>query len=132
MLTCWFRHPARSFFTLARELFLILAVGVLGSQLLLALNGGAPIGSYAQAASVPIVSVTSFDLRLDPRDPAFVRSVEIQALRTAGGSLERLILMPTVAKPLSFPCQKAVEDTWHCPTPGLRVSDLEQVVVSGT
>ena len=51
MFTKIFRKVGTTTLVGLRELVLILGVGVLGSQLMITLNGGAPIGVRAEAAS---------------------------------------------------------------------------------
>jgi hypothetical protein len=136
MLTRSCGQAVRSMLTCARELFLIVAVGILGSQLLIAFNGGAPVGTEAQATTRlverNIVLLTSFDLELDPGNPTLLRSVYVQVTFPGGGVPDHLTVSPTPASPESYPCHIDLNDSWHCPTPGLRVRDLEQIVVSGT
>jgi hypothetical protein len=122
--------------TWLREFVLILAVGILGSQLLIAFNGGAPVGTEAQATTRlverNIMLLTLFDLELDPGNPTILRSVYVQVNFLGGGVPDHLTVSPTPASPESYPCHIDLNDSWHCPTPGLRVSDLEQIIVTGT
>jgi hypothetical protein len=125
---------ARALFKLTRELILILAVGALGGQLLIALNGGKPIGTAALAATSlpaqPVPRVTSLELDLNPRNPTMVRSVFLElsgAEDTDSGSLR---LSPKPASHEQYDCHLETPATWHCPTPGLMVGELEQLVLT--
>jgi hypothetical protein len=128
----------RSLFTYLQECILILAVGVLGSQLLLGLNGGAPIGTEAIASTHlvdrSIVLVSSIDLDLDPSHPAVLRSVYVQVSMSDGSAPEQISFAPTPTSLESYSCHVHVEidAAWHCPTPGLKVAELEQIVVAGS
>lgn len=129
-------RAARSMLMCFRELFLILAVGVLGSQILIAFNGGAPIGVEAQAAtrvvdrSLVLISSVHFDF--DPGNPTFLRSVNLQVTTPDGVQPENLNVAPTPASLESYPCHVEWNDSWHCPTPGLKLAELERVVLSGS
>ena len=120
----------------ARELFLILAMGVLGSQLLIVLNGGLPIGTKAQAASSVVdrtrALIASVELDLEPGNPAALRSVFLQMIFPGGGEPEALNVSPTPTSPASYACHALGNGAWHCPTPGLRLVELDQIVVSGS
>jgi hypothetical protein len=114
-----------------RDLFLVLGVGVLGSQLLITLNSGVPIGSEAWAATMPLVQVSSMEINLYPKNPIFVRSIYVNLSSTVVGTPEHLNLSPTPTNPTQYDCHKHTDSAWHCPTSGLKVSDLEQVIVAG-
>jgi hypothetical protein len=116
--------------TLMRELFLILAVGILGSQLLIILNGG-PIGGKAQASTkaMGFIPMSSFEIDLDPGDPTTVRSVYVHLVGDGSASRESLHLSATPESLKTFPCHVHSEDVWHCLTPGLRTLELERFVV---
>ena len=136
MLTRTCGRAARSMLTCTRELFLILAVGVLGSQLLIAFNGGAPIGIEGQATTHVVdrnlVLISSVDLDFDPGNPMFLRSVNLQVNFPEGIHPETVSISPTPTSPESYPCYVERNDSWHCPTPGLKIAELEQVVISGS
>ena len=129
-------RAARSMLTCIRELYLILAVGVLGSQLLLTLNGGMSIGAEAQAAShLPARSpalISSVTYDLGPENPTAVRSVYLQVNFPSGVEPETLNLSPTPTSPKSYPCHIEGNASWHCPTPGLKIVELEEIVVSSS
>jgi hypothetical protein len=133
MLVSGSRKAARAFFGLTRELILIIAVGALGGQLLIALNGGEPIGTAALAASSlpaqPVPRVASLEFDLEPYNPAMVRSVFVQLGAAHRAAIEHLYLSPTPASPEKYECHEETQETWHCPTPGLRVVELEQIVL---
>ena len=120
-----------------KECLAILAVGVLGSQLLMAINGG-PIGAEAAASNRVVergfVLVSSFDLDLDPTRHGLLRSVYLQVSTLDGSEPDQLQLAPTPASQERFDCHVHRDDdpAWHCPTPGLSVAELEQIVVSGS
>ncbi len=125
---------ARSTFRLIRELFLILAVGVLGSQLLITLNGRAPIGTEAQAAthlatqSPVLISSVTFDF--EPGNPAALRAVYLQITFPTGIEPVHLNISPTRTSPVSYSCYAEGNASWHCPTPGLKIVELEEIFVS--
>jgi hypothetical protein len=133
MLAIQSRRAARAVFNLTRELILILAVGVLGGQLLIALNGGKPIGTAALAATnlpaQPVPRIASLELDLDPRNPTEVRSVYLELEVPDNTAPEHLRVSLTPANPEQYDCHIEMSRTWHCPTPGLRVVEFDQVVV---
>jgi len=136
MLTHIGSHGVRTILTCTRELFIILAVGVLGSQLLLTLNGGVLIGTEAQASSHladqrPIL-ISAIDLDLDPGNPAALRSVYLRVNFPGGGAPVMVNVSPTPNSPTSYACFAEIDGSWRCPTPGLKVVELEQIVVSGS
>jgi hypothetical protein len=136
MLTRSCEGAVRSILTLIRELFLILAVGVLGSQLLLPLNGGASIGTEARASSHlaaqrPIL-ISAIDLDLDPGNPAALRSVSLRVNFPGGGAPVMVNVSPTPSSLTSYACFAELDGSWRCPTPGLKVVELEQIVVTGS
>jgi hypothetical protein len=111
-------------------------VGVLGSQLLLTLNGGVLIGTEAQASSHlaaqrPIL-ISAIDLDLDPGNPAALRSVYLRVNFLGGGAPVMVNVSPTPNSPTSYACFAEMDGSWRCPTPGLKVVELEQIVVSGS
>ena len=136
MLTRLGSHGARTMLKWTRELFLILAVGILGSQLLMAFNGGMPIGTEAQASSHQAIQqpilISTIDLDLDPGNPAALRSVTLRVNFPGGGAPDAVHVSPTPTSPTSYACIAEVDGSWHCPTPGLKVVELEQIVVSGS
>ena len=136
MLTHIGSHGARTILTSTRELLIILAVGVLGSQLLLTLNGGVPIGTEAQAtthlASPSPGLISSVALDLEPGNPAALRAVYLQITFPSGIEPKQLHMVPTPTSPESYACHAEGDASWHCPTPGLKVVELEQIVVSGS
>ena len=129
-------RAARSMLTCIRELFLVLAVGVLGSQLLITLNGRGSIGTEAQASShlvvQKLISISVMDLDLDPGNPATLRSVTLRVNFHGGGAPERINVSPTPTSTDSYACFAEADGAWRCPTPGLRIAELEQIVVSGS
>jgi hypothetical protein len=129
-------RAARSILVCVRELLFILAVGVLGSQLLITLNDGKPLGSEALAVSYlpggkPVV-VSSIDLDVDPGNPAVLRSIYLQVVFPGNAESRGIAVSPTPTSPESYPCHIESNATWHCPTPGLKIAELEQVVISGS
>ena len=131
-------RTARSMLTCIRELFLILAVGVLGSQLLLTLNGGMPIGveaqagphSHLQAQFQALISSATFDL--EPGTPTALRSVYLNVEFLGGVEPEVIMLSATPHSPDSYPCYPEGDSSWHCLTPGLKIVELEQIVISSS
>jgi hypothetical protein len=129
---------ARSTLTLIRELFLILVMGVLGSQLLITLNGGAPIGIEAQAAthfttqSPALIFSVTFDF--EPGNPAALRAVYLHLTFPTG--IDPEILIPDNLKTGisldSFSCHAEGNASWYCPILGLKIVELEEIVLSGS
>ena len=136
MLTRTCGRAVRTMLACARELLLILAVSFLGSQLLMTFNGGAPIGTEARASSHlaaqrPIL-ISAIDLDLDPGNPAALRSVSLRVNFPGGGAPVMVNVSPTPSSPTSYACFAELNGSWRCPTPGLKVVELEQIVVSGS
>jgi hypothetical protein len=127
-------NALRSTFNLIRELLLIFAFGALGGQLLIALNGGAPIGSEALAATnlsaQPAPRIASLEFDLDPNNPAMVSSVFLELGAAHHSAIKHLHLSPTTASTTQYDCHVETPATWHCPTPGLRLVELERVVLT--
>jgi hypothetical protein len=130
MLARTFDQVFHSLLTLTRELFLILAVGILGSQLLIMLNGG-PIEGKAQASimAMGFIPVSSFEIDLDPANPAAVRSVYVHPSGEGVPSYVELHLSTTGESPKTYPCHTHFQAVWHCFTPGLRTLELKGFVV---
>jgi hypothetical protein len=132
MLSRTFEHTLHSMLSLTREMFLILAIGVLGSQILITLNGGAPIGTEAQTSNYSTwrLPISSFEIYLDPLNPTAVRSVYVQLSSAVGGTTEQLRLSTTQETPENYPCHIELPAVWHCLTPGLTTVELKDIFVS--
>jgi hypothetical protein len=123
-------HALYSMLTMMRELFLILAVGILGSQLLIIVNRG-PIGGKAQASTMAMgfIPVSSFEIDLDPGDPTTVRSVYVYLVGEGAARRESLHLSATPESLEAYPCHVYSDAAWQCPTPGLRTVEVQGFVV---
>jgi len=136
MFTRIFNYSCRSMVACIREIFLILAVGILGSQLLIAFNGGAPIGTEAKASNRLVdrtrALIASVELDLEPGNPAALRSVFLQVTFPGGGETRTLTVAPASTSPARYACHAQGNGAWHCPTPGLKVVDLENIVVASS
>jgi len=118
-----------------RELVLILGVGALGSQLLIGLNGGAPIGMRAEAASSSAGSIqaviSSIHYELNPFNPAELKSVQLSATLPDGSSPQTLRIAMSPTGTSTYTCQHDDYGLWTCPTPGISIVELESVVAMG-
>ena len=135
MFTRIFRKAGTTTFVGLRELVLILGVGVLGSQLLIALNGGAPIGTRAEAASTTAGStlavISSIHYELNPLNPTELESVQLSASLPDGSSPQALRIALSLTGTSTYTCQHDDDGLWACPTPGISVVELESVVAMG-
>jgi hypothetical protein len=127
--------PARWIGKGLRELILILGVGVLGSQLLIALNGGAPIGTRAEAASstagLTQAVISSIHYEINPVNPAEFKSVQLSATLPDGSSPQALRITLSPSRSSTHNCQHDDHGLWTCPTPGISIIELESVVAMG-
>ena len=127
------RKAAGAVLRLIRDLVLIIAVGALGARLLIALNGGKPIGTealaFAEQPAQPVLRVASLDIDLDPRNPVEVRSVYLELVMASDTAPQHLRLSPAPGNRVQYACNRETPSTWHCPTPGLKLADFDRFVV---
>ena len=118
-----------------RELVLILGVGVLGSQLLIALTGGASIGMRAEAASSTVGTIqaviSSIHYELNLFNPDELKSVQLSATLPDGSFPQALRIALSPDRASTYTCQHDDYGLWTCPTPGISVVELESVVAMG-
>lgn len=135
MFTKIFRKVGTTTLVGLRELVLILGVGVLGSQLMITLNGGAPIGVRAEAASSSAGSTqavfSSIHYELNSLNPTEIISVQLSATLPDGSSPQVLRFSLSPASKSTYTCQYEDYGFWSCPTPGLSVVELENIVAMG-
>ena len=110
---------------LIRDTILVLCVGLVGSQLLLAVTGGFPLVQDAEASfetMEPLSYQLSFNLNLS--DPEYIEGINVQFEGVVGKQ-------PTLqTSDGSFSChQTTSQSKWECPTPGVRVASLDGVRV---
>jgi hypothetical protein len=67
---------------------------------------------------------------LEPYNPAMVRSVYLELEVPDNTAQEHLRVSLTPANPEQYECHVESSGTWHCPTPGLKVAELEQIILS--
>lgn len=137
MLTASFGKPVSSMLTLMRDLLLVMAFGALGSQILITLNGGNPIGVHAgaavrAAASRPLM-IADLEIELNPARPTQVSGVDLHAHLPDGSHPQELQLnVFSGGDETTFPCRPLPAQRWICPTPGLGVEDLTGLSASGS
>lgn len=135
MFTKIFRKVGTTTLVGLRELVLILGVGVLGSQLMITLNGGAPIGVRAEAASSSAGSTqavfSSIHYELNSLNPTEIKSVQLSATLPDGSSPQVLRFALSPASKSTYTCQYEDYGLWSFPTPGLSVVELENIVAMG-
>ena len=118
-----------------RELALILGLGILGGQLVISLNGGLPNGVKAEAASstpesTPAV-ISSIQYELNPLDPAELKSIQLSVSLPDGSAPQALRIALSPDSRSTFPCQHNYRRLWTCPTPGISVAELENIIAMG-
>jgi len=136
MIVTALRKPVRLIGKGLRELVLILGVGVLGSQLLITLNGGQPLGTTAEASSIVTegsrrVVLSSIQYELNPYSPTELESINVSAAALDGSTLQTLHIALSTDK-TTYTCRHEGSGLWHCPTPGFQVVDLESIIATGS
>ena len=136
MFTRIFQKSLIRLFGVFRELVLILAVGVLGSQLLISLNGGAPIGVRAEAASETNqragVHISSINYEINSVAPTELRGVRLTVASPGGASLQALEIAMSPDYTQKYACRSEGAGVWNCPTPGFKVNALEGLIAVGS
>lgn len=128
-------NAVRMIFRGLRELVLILGVGILGSQLLISLNGGVPLGTRAEASSslhqAGRVYISSIHYELDPSSPVELKAIDFAAA-LPNGSAPREVKIALSPNSNTYTCRSVGSGIWTCPTPGIRLLDLERIIATGS
>ena len=116
----------------ARDVLLMLLVGMLAGNLILAVGGGFPLTAAAsKAAEVgdnQPAEVLNLSYRLSPSNPAQVGEIRLQANTLQGNAPESLSIHIEGAAAPWINCSLSA-DTWVCPMSGVAVADLASLEV---
>jgi len=127
MVSC-FQRITTKLRVLLRDFVLVVCVGILGSQILLQVSGGFPLVQRAEAfmgerEQIPL----DYDIVLEPSNPSHVRMISIVTSKTHDGPV--FIRVTNDDRPVISCYSTDNVGDWDCPTPGLRVLELEKIQV---
>lgn len=118
-----------------REFLLILGIGVLGSQVLITINDGQPLGMKAQAASmqkIHAVQIVDLDIQTDPGSPNLVKSISFLAQLPGSSNPETVkVEVATDRSNTVYLCDFVGGNQWVCQTHGLKISELSGIRAFG-
>ncbi len=111
----------------ARDLLLVLLVGMLAGNLILVVSGGFPLSTAASASSEATsyqpANVLNLSYRLNPSNPAQVGEIRLQAGTVQGDVPESLSIRIEGGATNWIACS-LVAGTWVCPVKAVAVADL--------
>ncbi|MGD2058613.1 MAG: hypothetical protein PVI04_07750 [Anaerolineales bacterium] len=119
-----------------RDSLLVLGVGVLASQALIALNGGRSIGVMAEASTMDgtqTIQIVDLDLQLDPGTPSMISSVRFSAHLPEKSNPDNVkIEVLSGRSNVVYRCDLVRLDTWVCQTGALLLSEFKGIRAYGS
>ena len=116
----------------ARDLLLVLLVGMLAGNLIITLSGGIPLSpsrsANPEAAAYQPAHVLNLSYRLNPSNPAQIGEVRLQANTIQGDSPGSVSVRVSGSSAGWTTCAEQA-GTWVCPMGGLAVADLTDLEV---
>lgn len=128
------RKSQRFLWTQLKSFLLVLLVGTWGGSLVKFLTGDPAVVNTGYASSVSNVReglrVLDVEYNLDPGNPVYLRSMEIQTETPAHAAVSRLMVNLTGNDTGWSACYSGPSDTsWHCPVSGVALRDAVKLEV---
>jgi hypothetical protein len=117
-----------------KDALVMIAVGVIGGNLLLMATGGFPLVKTAEAASdtytIAAAQVSNLNFDLNPSNPTMVRQVQFRVNAPDGSTPTSVTVRFDNGEQMSFKCYSQDDGSlWACAVQNVKVNDLTQVSV---
>lgn len=117
-----------------KDALLMIAVGVIGGNLLLMATGGVPLVKTAEAASdtytIAAAQVSNLNFDLNPSNPAMVSQVQFRVNVPDGSTPMSVTVGFSNSEQMAFKCHTQDDGSlWTCAVQNVKVNDLSQVSV---
>lgn len=117
-----------------KDALVMIAVGVIGGNLLLMATGGFPLVKTAEAAgdtyTIAAAQVSNLNFDLNPSNPTMVSQVQFRVNAPDGSTPTSVTVGFDNSKQMSFKCYTQDDGSlWTCAVQNVKVNDLNQVSV---